>query len=586
MLLRLGPNNTYVIPLPSNIRDSIDILRALLQRGKFTNKISQACYNVLSLLWTQEWEKSKENSIGDPMICSLALAMLKHDGSFNLPVHTTPYIARLQYCLRLVFLLTIDSMSKFPDTSPTMECNKYSKWFTEKNVSTFNTLASLQHLAFSFVRGQISMPRIMWTDREHYQTLRYLGSIIEFPKLHDVFEQMENDAIHLWETQILMGCNLSVKTKNICDDLTNSSVGYSFLTDPRNTQFHLRDQLFSQVLSNADLRKRFLTCQSDSDGHPIWNTQALQLWLFNYSKFEGLLLASIEMKAGSPGRGTEITCLEYQNTRTRMRGLYMMGGHLAVLRQYHKSASISGVDKVIPHSVDAVTADLIIQNLAIARPFAEIAAFICYPTNRDVQGRYNSCLFVNNKELFTTAGLTNLMKTLTRKHLSVGLGVNDWRHVSTAFRRKICPGLDELADQDEDNTVEALQSGHSRDTENRIYGISTDRLSGPGEDVLPLFLDVSTDWQVANRITPGGYCLSYRDAIARKYPRLVQEKIVKSDFIRPHGHMQDVVDKIAHIVQDKMDAQVGKVVDALIPKLQQILADALKPGGAKPIGKL
>jgi hypothetical protein len=104
----------------------------------------------------------------------------------------------------------------------------------------------------------------------------------------------------------------------------------------------------------------------------------------------------------------------------------MMGNHLAILRQYHKSSSISGVDIVIPHSVDAVTSDLIIQNLAIARPFAEIAAYICYPDNNDVQGRYNSCLFINNKELFTTTGLTNLMKTLTQKNLSIGLGVNDW----------------------------------------------------------------------------------------------------------------------------------------------------------------
>jgi hypothetical protein len=430
------------------------------------------------------------------------------------------------------------------------------------------------------------MPRIVWTDRENYQTMRYLGSVVEFPKLHNVFEQMENDAIHLWETQVLMGCDLSVKTKNICDDLTNSTVGYSFLTDPRNTQFQFRDQLFSEVLRNGDLRKRFLTSQSNSEGHPIWNTQALQLWLFNYSKFEGLLLASIEMKAGSPGRGTEITCLEYKNTRTRTRGLYMMGDHLAILRQYHKSASISGLDKIIPHSVDAVTADLIIQNLAIARPFAEIAAYLCYPESKDVQGRYNSCLFVNNKELFTTTGLTNMMKTLTRKHLSVGLGVNDWRHVSTAFRRKICPGLDELAEEDEDNTVEALQSGHSRDTENRIYGISTDRLSGPGEDVLPLFLDVSTDWQVANRITPGGYRLGYRDAVASKYPSLVKAKIVKAEFIRPHGHIQDVVNKITQVVEEKLDAQVGKVVDALVPMIQQIISDALKPAGSKSTGKL
>jgi hypothetical protein len=306
-----------------------------------------------------------------------------------------------------------------------------------------------------------------------------------------------------------MGCDLSVKTKNICDNLTNSTVGYSFLTDPCNTQFQFQDQLFSEILRNRDLRKPFLTSQSNSEGHSIWNMQALQLWLLNYSKFEGLLLPSIKIKAGSPGRGTEIACLEYKKTHTRTHGLYMMEDHLAILHQHHKLPLISGLNKIILHSVNVVTADFIIQNLAIACPFAGIAAYLCYPESKDVQGQYNSCLFVNNKELFSITGLTNMMKTLTWKHLSVELGVNDWRHVSTTFQRKVCPGLDELAEEDKDNMVEALQNGHSRDTENRIYGISTDRLSGPGEDVLPLFLDVSTDWQVANRITPGGYCLGY-----------------------------------------------------------------------------
>jgi len=40
--------------------------------------------------------------------------MLKYDGSFNLPIHTTSYIARLQYCLNLIFLLTIDSVLYTP----------------------------------------------------------------------------------------------------------------------------------------------------------------------------------------------------------------------------------------------------------------------------------------------------------------------------------------------------------------------------------------------------------------------------------------------------------------------------------------
>jgi hypothetical protein len=72
--------------------------------------------------------------------------------------------------------------------------------------------------------------------------------------------------------------------------------------------------------------------------------------------------------------------------------------------------------------------------------------------------------------------------------------------------------MEELMEEDENDSVQAQQSGHSRRTENRVYGLSPDAMAGAPEDLLPLFLDASTDWQVACKVVPGGLGLTYSQA--------------------------------------------------------------------------
>ena len=152
--------------------------------------------------------------------------MLKPDGSFRSPVQTTPYIAKLIYCLRLVFLIAIHTKNK-----GTQSCDLYSPWFTEKVDSTFNTLYTLQHHASALAYSETLMPRIVWTDRTTYRTMRYKGTPISFNGLQSVFSKMEEDAIKCWENDVLMQLPLQVKYDQLFDDLSNTTVDYSFFSD-------------------------------------------------------------------------------------------------------------------------------------------------------------------------------------------------------------------------------------------------------------------------------------------------------------------------------------------------------------------
>ena len=567
MLLRIKDTHLYPLPLPDKLAASRDRLWTALDTDQDL-LIRDAVNDLLFRLWTHEWKKTEENVIGDPTICLLALAMIKPDGSFCTPVQTTPFIAKLIYCQRLIFLIAMHTKQ-----TGTKACDLYSHWFTEKVQSTFNSLYTLQHKASALAYSEISMPRLVWTDRKTYGSMRYRGTPITFQGLQHIFSAIEEDAVKMWEKDILMDLPLRVNYNELFDDPANTTVDYSFFSDTRNRCFADRDIMAKAIIEDPALSKIFLT-NSHGNGPPIWNINALQNWLFNYSRFQGIQLASIEMKAGSPGRGTELCSIQYRNTHTRpQRGLYIMGSHLAVVCQYHKSGSITGKDKVIPHSLDAVTSDLLIQDLSIARPFAELAAYICYPCHPDVQAYYNNYLFVNNKDLFTTTQLTNILKTYTLPVYDVGLGVNDWRHITAAFRRKICPGLDDIIeDDDNQETVQALQSGHTRRTENRIYGISTEALMGSADEVLPMFLDASTDWQVACKVVPGGHLLPYNEARMHLFNKLASNKEIKANYTSPLVTMEQALDRVIA----SMDLNIAVQTDTLLQKLELKLEEMVE----------
>lgn len=265
-------------------------------------------------------------------------------------------------------------------------------------------------------------------------------------------------------------------------------------------------------------------------------------------------------------------CIEYINTQTRQRGLYMIGNHLAILCQYHKSASITGTDKLIPHSLDAVTSDLIIQDLAIARPFAELAIYILYPDNATIQRQYQSYLFINNKRLFDTQQLSDLLKRYTNPIFDVGLGVADWRHISAAFRRKICPAMDQLVEEDDSQeSIPALQSGHTRQTENLFYGITPEALAGFAEDVLPLFLDASGHWQLACKIVPGGYLLHYMDAKAMHFATLAATKKIKATYATPVTTIEQVMERVIIAIDAKLEKQSRDILDRIDQKIEEVI---------------
>lgn len=280
----------------------------------------------------------------------------------------------------------------------------------------------------------------------------------------------------------------------------------------------------------------------------------------------------------------------------------MLGKNLTMLRTYHKSGALSGVDKLIPHSIDGVTADIMIQDLALTRPFGEIAAHICYPDKPEIKEMYRNHIFVNDTRLFNTDQLSAAMARESVSFIGFGLGVNSWRHISTAFKRKLGRFAEELLEEDDQDTVEALQAGHNRSTENRVYGLSPDALASGAEDLLPQFIQASTNWQLLMRAVPGGLKLAYTDARAHCFKQLGESGKFGPDFeatVPPgraanpakakteiHLSTDALADRIAVKLEEKMmtgieQRLVARVADALAPMLEGIIKEAMKTAGSR-----
>lgn len=506
---------SHSMVLPSRVAQPLQSLQdALLGEDDVEEEL---VHEVCLAMWTTEWDEDSSVAVPDPTLRFIALSSLKPQGHFNKPTQITPLIAKMEYMIRLSVVYEIHRLRLTTTASSHALSQRFSCWLTQDQVSTFGSLYMLQHLASSIAYSTMAPSKVFWPEANNHRRMLFEGKPIAMDDVTKMLDDMECDLVQIWEEKVLLGMDLRVKYDSLVDNISNNDPGYSFFSDSRNPCFNeLCSLLHDAIVRHPEHSQRFLRGHT-SGSEPIWNLMELRRWLIAYAQFEEVLLTKSELTAGASARGTEITTLVWKNTVLRpTRGLFMMGRHLAYLCQYHKGASVTLREKTIPHAFDAHTSDLIVQHLAIARPFAQFAAYLCFPDQPQVHVVYDWNLFANFGKAFTTNDITTRLQNYSQKWLGVRIGMQEWRHISIGFRRKLCTAMEQVNEEDQDETVGALQSHHSRMTENRIYGISSMALlSGQADDVFPLYLEHSTDWQEVCGVAKGGSLKPYRESMAR-----------------------------------------------------------------------
>ncbi|KAI6044356.1 hypothetical protein EDC04DRAFT_2889809 [Pisolithus marmoratus] len=511
----------------------------MLQEGSTDQShIVHQIHLMLLVVWTTPWSKDKHYIIPDPTESCLALLTLNQDGSFKHPKEVTKLIAKFEYCMRLTFLKEIRAhASADTNVDEAAACDDLQPWFNEKNYSTFAHLHSLQHRASAIAFSTMALPNVC-----------------------KIFQDV---MVSTWENKVLKGLKLRVDYEHIVDDPSNRNMGYAFLFDSRNACFQDRACLVRSVVEGHGPFAGFLLHRDDK---LIWNKAALCAWLQDYADMQKLLLMCAEMLSGAPSQGMELMAMLYRNTQARdTRNLMVFGKHITLLGQYSKMSALTGQDKLIPHALDALTSDILIQDLALACPFAEIAARICF-ADEEVSQLYHDHLFVNFNRLFTSNDLSMVMAKYSLPRVKFAMTINPWWHIQTAWKHEFKCAMDDIVEMDTEDDVDALQAGHSRATENRVYGLSTHSLAGAAEDILPLFLQASMGWQENCQVMPSGSGLPYQKARAHLFKPKTSTRPTKEPTATMHNSSMSCATD---------DAMVDKIATWVVECLAPMLTDLI-----------
>ncbi|KIK25617.1 hypothetical protein PISMIDRAFT_22752 [Pisolithus microcarpus 441] len=495
MLVRVQHEDRYSLPLPDTLIAKLAALRQGLHDGV---NVSCSIHEVLTEVWMSKWIKTFDNPLPCPTERMLALFTLDRDGKHKEPNSVTWHLAKLEYCIRLVSLkeLKLQAASKF-NQDDELACDAVQPYFTEHTNTPFGRIRALQHCASALAFQTMSLPCIWWINNKQWTELLYKGHRINLNGLQTMFAASATAVTDLWEKKVLRGIKIHVSYQTLAEDLGNRDVGYSFLTDRRNTCFADRDLLGNKFLTDLSVSGQFGVWR---DGRMIWDKGTLMQWLDDYADFQGQLLLRCETLS------------------------VILGRHVALLHCYHKSAAMTGHEKLIPHALDALTGDLLVQSLALARPFAELAIHFA----------------------------------------------------------------EELMEMDENDTVDALQAGHSRATENRIYGLSPEALPGAAEDIIPLFLQASVRWQLIMHTIPGGLELGYTYTNPAQFQELARSGQLGLDAQQEvtgsrenNGSVDRIADQVVAKLEEKfignLEARLtDRLVASLGPAIQTITKDAVQ----------
>ncbi|KAJ7763810.1 hypothetical protein B0H16DRAFT_1455064 [Mycena metata] len=520
----LRPRTQYTFPTSVDLSNALEAFRAV---GENANN-QPALHSILMALWKTQWPSDREQHFPDPTMCFLMLFSVKKEGEFAQPKETTGPIAKLCRGIQLAMVQEIHRLVKLGDVPTQMAAWEIVAPFcVEKQMTTFNSLMSLQHYATDLTYRSMSLPRIWWVDRDTWEVMLYEGKRITLTQLGDIFDSLEKKIVDLWDNDVMLGLGLHVKYADLADNLAQTRTGYSFLDDPSNPFSALGTAFADKLFADPELLAKFVTV--DADGKQHLNVVFCRQWMMSLAKLEGLIMLAIDMMSGAPPRGTELVSMLACNTENRGRNLRALGHFLAIVRQYDKTTNNLQSDRLIPHAVSAVNADILVQLHTFARPWARFLAKILFPTNLELIARYGEMLFMDFGKEFTSDKLSALMAEWSGKTLGWEMKISDFRQINIAWRRKLCRGpySIEAIESDTTSIINALQAGHSPPTENRTYGLSPDAWLGASEDVFHLYLLASIEWQKVLKVVPGGLALPYKDATRDKFDGLVVRGIIK-----------------------------------------------------------
>jgi superfamily II DNA helicase RecQ len=263
----------------------------------------------------------------------------------------------------------------------------------------------------------------------------------------------------------------TVDLGRVVDDVSFTKRGMSFVDSPGNK---LSDGL-RWMLKQADNTEGGRRLQRRDRQ---WDTKAVRRYLGQVDRFLEMLLCSVHVTSGQPGRGSEITTMRHRNGTLQDRNIFVADGQIMTVVRYHKSQSQWDKPKVVPRFLPPQLGQVMAIYLVYIQPFRE------YLTLQVLQGKYTDYVWSDAQGAWETDRLTRVLKRETANRLGVKLHTLDYRHTAVGIGRE--------------KVGQAFSKGYDDD----VGEVEEEEVDDAGEDIVELQNSRTTSMGIGNYAVP------------------------------------------------------------------------------------
>jgi superfamily II DNA/RNA helicase len=341
------------------------------------------------------------------------------------------------------------------------------KFLCEDEFTNFSYLCEISHYVTFLSRNSVSMPRMMWQD-DGDQEVMFKGHSFSMAAFRSMFNAQLANATSLLFDEVLLGLDLpDIFPDRIHDDLSDTTPGYSFLNDSRNTFFKQQQFLIHAMTDYAISGNQFAYQAHANPSGILWNVAGLRTWMKIAERCLTQLFPLCHYGAGQPARGTELCILSWINTHLHPRNCYWFDNLLNFVTLYNKTQTNMGTQRLISRALEPRVGKLMITWAVFVVPTLVIVADAIKPQSTTTTARrLHTLVFTSMNREWDSDDLSSILSSVSGKPVAEGglgnpLGLADTRHFMIGIVKKHFRGMVDrygLADE-----VFNEQSGHSDD---------------------------------------------------------------------------------------------------------------------------
>ncbi|RKK78283.1 hypothetical protein BFJ68_g17903, partial [Fusarium oxysporum] len=424
------------------------------------------------------------------------------------PHRFTPILAKLIYCSRLIFLEAVlprfshiyGGFGHSPRHGLQRRLNAARReYMCDGTLSPMGEFLSLLSYGNALRRSQGSSFRFYWSDDG--EVLSWDGnqrlSMVDFRGLaREVLRSVTASCSRLmydWEPPHI---DLSL----IRDNLSTTTPGYSFVSDPTNK---LTDT-YPELLLRACISPIDGLLRVQGKDHGTWNTKAARAYLEAHDDHLKGLMVLCNLDGGQFARISELLTLECFNTASRERGIGLWGAKMCSITRHHKARLATNNEFYVVRFFSNPVSRLIFQYLVYIRPVAISILRKCFHIEHT-----DALLFspLSQIGLKSTPWTVSTFTKELRRHCSAaagippGIGVQMYRQISIAITERHVHDAAIRFNRFDDTTgtagpevAYAWQSGHRPMQRHTTYGLDGAYPDHLQPALLRAYDRVSTSW--------------------------------------------------------------------------------------------